>query len=183
MVVVTYQVVRVDPKQAGPTTYATQLFSAYLQEGQQHPEKLRYHHACNLLTFVKQCQEQGEWTILTGDRNKVMGLENSGMSKLHSECGILDACLKRHGLTDFSTYQQGHKVINYVLVDRNVMQCIHSIGYEPFNIHIISNHRGIFVDLATPQCFGPNILPLQPIHLRDLSTKRTHQIAPYFQDK
>ena len=82
--------------------------------------------------------------------NEAMGLDDGGMSKLHSECGLLDACLERHGLTTFSTYQRGHKVIDYVLVDRNVMQCIQSIGYEPFNTHIISDHRGIFVDLATP---------------------------------
>ena len=182
-VIVTYQVVDVDPKHAGPTTYATQLFSVYLQEGRHHPEKLRYHHASDLLTFVKQCQERGEWIILAGDMNEVIGLDTRGMSKLLGECGLLDACLERHGLTDFTTYQRGNRVIDYILVDRNVMQSIQSIGYEPFNIHIISDHRGIFIDLAMPQCFGSNTLPLQPLHLRDLSTKRSHQIAPYFRDK
>ena len=182
-VVVTYQVVKVDPRRAGPTTYATQLFSEYLKDGRQHPDKLRRHHASNLLTFIKQCQERGEWIIIAGDMNKVLGVDDSGMTKLHRECGLLDACLERHGITDFTTYQRGHKVIDYILVDRNVMQCIQSVGYEPFNIHIMSNHRGIFIDLATPQCFGSNIQQLQPMQIRDLSTKRSHQLAPYFTAK
>ena len=33
------------------------------------------------------------------------------------------------------------------------------------------------------QCFGSDILPLQPLQLRDLSTKRSQQIAPSFQAK
>ena len=55
-IVTTYQVVDVNPRQAGPTTYATQLYATYLQEGRQHPENLCSHHAHDLLTFVKQCQ-------------------------------------------------------------------------------------------------------------------------------
>ena len=100
-----------------------------------------------------------------------------------ANAAFLDACLERHGLTEFTTYQQGNKVIDCILEDRNVMQCTSSIGYEPFNIHIISDHRGIFIDLATPQCFGSNILPPQPLQLRDLSTKRSHQVAHYFKEK
>ena len=182
-VIATYQVVKVDPKQAGPTTYATQLYAEYLREGRHNPDKLRWHHARDLIAFVKQCQDKGEWIIIAGDMNEVLGVDPAGMTNLHNDCGLVDACLERHGLTDFSTYQRGNKVIDYILVDRNVMQCIHSVGYEPFNIHILSDHRGIFIDLATPQCFGSNILPLQPVQLRDLSTKRSHLIAPYFRTK
>ena len=41
------------------------------------------------------------------------------------------------------------QIIDYILVDHNVMQCTQAIGYEPFSLHILSNHRGIFLDLAT----------------------------------
>ena len=56
-------------------------------------------------------------------------------------------------------------------------------GYEPFGNHILSDHRGVYIDLDTARCFGSTIQPLMPIQLRDLSTKRSHQIAPYFEDK
>ena len=95
----------------------------------------------------------------------------------------MDACLERHGITEFTTYQWGTKVIDYILVDADVARCIQSIGYEPFGIHILSDHQGLFIDLRTAQCFGLSITPLQLIQLRDLSTRRSHQIAPYFQVK
>ena len=78
-VIVTYQVVKVDPKQAGPTIYATWLYSLYLLEGHQHPENLMCHHANDMLTFVKQCQDRGDQIILAGDMNEVVGLDNQGM--------------------------------------------------------------------------------------------------------
>ena len=59
--------------------------------------------------------------MLTGDLNKVLGVTDQGLTSLHSECGLIDACLEQHGLTDFTTYQRGSTVIDYVLVDRNVM--------------------------------------------------------------
>ena len=77
----------------------------------------------------------------------------------------------------------GKSVIDYILVDDNIFRCIQSVGYEPFNIHILSNHRGIFMDLSTFQCFGSAITPLIPRAIQDLSTKRSHQIAPYFDAK
>ena len=99
------------------------------------------------------------------------------------ECGLVDAYLNRHGITKFSTYQRGTTIIDYILIDPNVLQCVQAVGYEPFGLHILSDHRGIFLDIATAQCFGFTLLPLQPIQLRDFSTKRSHQIAPYFQHK
>ena len=116
-IVTTYQVIDVNPCQAGPTTYATQLYATYLQEGRQHPENLRSHHAHDLLKFVKQCQARGKWIIVTGDLNEVLGTTDHGLTKLHSECKLLNACLERHGPTEFTAYQWGTKVINYILVD------------------------------------------------------------------
>ena len=61
------------------------------------------------------------------------------------------------------------------------MQCTKAVWYD--GLHILSDHWGIYLDVATAQCLGSNILPLQPIQLWDLSTKRCHQIAPYFDHK
>ena len=115
--------------------------------------------------------------------NEVLGLQTGGLTSLHTECGLVDVCLQKHGVHEFTTYQRGTKIIDYILVDRNILQCTQAIGYEPFGLHILSDHRGIFLNIATPQCFGSSILPIQPLQLRDLSTKRSHQIAPYFQAK
>ena len=56
-VIVTYQVVDIDPKTAGPTTFATQLHSLYTRDEQANPENLQRNHVHNLVSFVKTCQE------------------------------------------------------------------------------------------------------------------------------
>ena len=39
-IICTYQVVEVNPKNAGPTTYATQLYASYTSQGRNDPHKL-----------------------------------------------------------------------------------------------------------------------------------------------
>ena len=120
---------------------------------------------------------------MAGNFNKVLGTQTQGLTRLHTDCGLTDAALNHHGHTDFTTYQRGNQVIDYIRVDKNILRCIQSVGYEPFNMHITSDHRGVFINIATSQCFGSSILPLQPLQLRDLTTKWSHQIAPYFDHK
>ena len=139
-IVATYQIVDVDPHRSRPTTFATQLLSLYTRQGRPNPEKLCHHHADDLVQFIKHCQHKGEWFIVAGDLNEVLGSTTRGLTRLHSECGLIDAALDRHGLTNFTTYQRGKQVIDYILVDQNILQCATAIGYEPFNIHILSNH-------------------------------------------
>ena len=121
--------------------------------------------------------------MVAGDFNEVLGETTRGLTRLHSECGLADAVLEKHGDTNFTTYQRGKSVIDYILVDDNVFRCIKLVGYEQFNLHILSDRRGIFMDLSTAQCFGSAITPLLPRAIRDLSTKRSQHIAPYFDVK
>ena len=106
-----------------------------------------------------------------------------GMTKLVTECHLVDACLSKHGIKNFTTYQRGSQVLDYILVNPLLLSAVQGTGYEPFNLRILSNHRGIFLDVYTPHIFGSTINPLTPIQLRDLSTRRSHQIAPYFEHK
>ena len=79
-IIVTYQVVTTDPQRAGPTTYATQLFALYTKEGRPNPMNLRQHHTSNLVELVKDHQARGEWIIIAGDMNKVLGAKAGGMT-------------------------------------------------------------------------------------------------------
>ena len=101
-IIVTYQVVTTDPQRTGPTTYATQLFALYTKEGQPNPTNLRQRHASDLVKLVKEHQTRGEWIIIAGDMNEVLRAKAGGMTRLHTECGLVDACLEKHGTTEFS---------------------------------------------------------------------------------
>ena len=72
-VIATYQVVDKSPQTSGPTTYATQLYAAYIAEGRTDPARLRHHHANDLVEFIKKCQARGEWMVVAGDFNEVLG--------------------------------------------------------------------------------------------------------------
>jgi hypothetical protein len=90
-IIVTYQVVATNPSISGPTTYATQMCSLYHQEARHNPENLRYHHANDLIAFVQECRARGEWIVVSGDLNEVVGSCPDGLTRLCSECGLYDA--------------------------------------------------------------------------------------------
>jgi hypothetical protein len=184
-IICTYQVIDVNPKSdnVGPATYATQLYACYSNDGRRNPENLRYHHSKDLIQFVKERQANGEAVVIIGDLNEVIGEDLSGMTRLISECNLVDVVARNHLAAGFSTYQRGRKIIDYCLVDTTLIPMIAKCGYEPFNAHILSDHRGIFVDFSTSNLFRGGVQPLAPMPLRDLSTKRPHQIPHYFEEK
>jgi hypothetical protein len=182
-IIVTYQVVATDPTTSGPTTYATQLCSLYHRENRYHPDDLRHHHANDLIAFVKACRARGEWLIVAGDFNEVIGSTPDGLTRLCSECGLYDAIVDKHQATGFAMYARGHDVLDYILVDDHVRRTIVATGYEPFGVRILSDHRGVYIDVSTSHFFGGTIQPLLPMQQRDISTRRPHQIQPYFTAK
>ena len=113
--IATYQVMDVDPRRSGPTTFATRLYSLYVHKGRHNPEKLRHHHTDNLVRLIKSCHSKGDWIMLAGDLNKVLGTSMRGLTKLHSKCGLINTVLDKHSITDFTSYQRGHQVIDYIL--------------------------------------------------------------------
>lgn len=102
------------------------------------------------------------------------------MTKLCSECGLQDVVFEHHGVTDFATYNRGTQVIDYLLMDPDLAAAVLHCGYEPFKIHIDSDHRGLFIDLDTDTFFGSNTVPLAKLEHRDLMSKKAHQIPAYF---
>jgi Sec-independent protein translocase protein TatA len=115
--------------------------------------------------------------------NETLGDTFGGMGRLVSECGLFDIVADRHGTTGFSTYQRGTKVLDYCLMTQDLIDSVHHCGYKPFKCNILSDHRGIFVDFSTAHLFGNIIQPLQPVALRDISSNKPFQTAPYFQHK
>jgi len=69
------------------------------------------------------------------------------------------------------------------LISPELLPAVAACGYKPFYSNILSDHRGVFIDFHTNQLFGNTIIPLAPQQLRDISTKRVHQVAPYIKYK
>ena len=182
-VITTYQVCAVNPRTAGPTTYSQQLYAQYQLEGRDTPENLRKHHSNDLGHFVKECQAKGERIIVAGDFNETLGDTTHGMTRLCSECHLVDPFITKHHLTGFATHNRGSDVIDYILVDAFILPSIVKCGYEAFSEHIQSDHRGVYIDFHTSSLFGDTVPPIDNHTLRDMSTKRINQIPSYFQHK
>jgi hypothetical protein len=70
-----------------------------------------------------------------------------------------------------------------MLVDQQLMQAVQHCGYERFNIRILGDHQGLYVDFHTRDLFGVDTLVLPPIALQDYCSKHLHQTAAFIQDQ
>ncbi|CAB9530719.1 expressed unknown protein [Seminavis robusta] len=182
-VITTYQVVKTDPYTSGPTTYATQLFGLYTKEGRQEPHNLRKHHANDLVSFVQDLQSKGHLVMVAGDFNTDLGEEEGGLDHLCSECNLIDPILTTHGAANFSTYNRGKNILDYILIDPELLPTIVRCGYEAFHAHVISDHRGVYIDVDTDLFFGDDPQVLVRKQARDIISTKAHQIGPYFDNK
>ena len=179
--ITTYQVVKQNPKLAGTTTYAKQLYSLYYAEGREHPEKLRRHHMDDLVKYIAKLKASHHSILLAGDFNEDLAdASGNGMSQLCGhQCELVDPIMTKFGITEFNTWKRGSSVIDYILVSRDLLPAIHRCGYEAYNSNIISDHRGLYLDVHTTVFFGDT--PPQPKYShRDFVSTKSYQIPLYF---
>jgi hypothetical protein len=118
-----------------------------------------------------------------GDFIEVLGEERSEMHKFISQCRLVDVIARTHLSAGFSTYQRGRTVLDYCLMDEALTSIVSKCGYQPFKANIVSDHQGLFVDFPTSHLFLGGIQPLVPMPLQEISTKKMHQLPPYFAAK
>ena len=181
-VICIYQPCKQNVKSAGDTTVTTQQYSLLQQAGRAQPHKVRKHYANDLINFVKECQRNEETVVVGGDFNATLGETTSGLTRLCSQCNLVDVNHERHGLDTslFNTHQEGSKCIDYILVDPALLHSVRACGYEQFNMRFVSDHRGVYMDVDTAMFFGSNTIPTK-YSTRTLNSRRIHQIEPYFQ--
>ena len=81
--------------------------------------------------------------IVAGDFNELLDTSHNGMTRLCHECCLVDPMVHKHGHIDFTTYHQGNKILDYILVDPLLSPLIDFTGYN----HIISDHQGVYIDI------------------------------------
>ena len=87
-----------------------------------------------------------------------------------------------HGMEpEFATYNRGTKVIDYILMDPDLVDSVAYCGYEPFGNRFKTDHRGFYIDVITDEFFGNTTLAIHRLEQRGLVSTKAHQIAPYFQ--
>ena len=127
------------------------IYSAYAQQYQQLQQE-NPHETPNVIQRyyedLQQLLEQQQHThiILMGDFNQ--DPHNPHIAHIQAQHNLLDAFENIHPGRNFSTHNRGSKRIDYILVSRPLLKQIRKIGYEAYNAGIISDHRGMFLDIA-----------------------------------
>jgi hypothetical protein len=112
----------------------------------------------DLTDFINQKQALNHEIILNLDTNEVVGEDSQGISKLMSDCNLSDL----HDIPGMDldqqlqdTYRRGNKRrINFMLGTPKIRECVQCQGALEYNDGIVSDHRGMFIDLNVASLFG-----------------------------
>lgn len=137
----------------------------------------------DLLKALQSYAEAGMLLLVVGDFNETFGADPDGMSKIAGQLGLIDLMACRHSLDPPATYARGTKRLDYALANSSVSEALVSAGYEEFNAHVVSDHRGFFLDFDTNLLFGSSTQQLASPEARDLSSSNIQQVTDYIREK
>ena len=162
-----YQVV--DHDTAGPyTVYQQQLSLLKLADRLDKPRRA---FIVDLSKYVDSLATPDTEIILMGDLNEVVGFDGSGFSKITSDHDLVDIMAHFHPIADeVATYARGTKRLDYIFCTPNLLPAILHSGVEPFNEHIPSDHRSLFVDWDEKALFGSKTAPMAAKNARRLQS-------------
>jgi hypothetical protein len=137
----------------------------------------------DLLKVLLAYASAGKSLLVVGDFNETLGADPDGMSKIAGQLGLIDLIASRHSSKPPATYARGKKRLDYALSSPLVGDALMSAGYEEFNAHIVSDHRGFFLDFNTNLLFGSDTQRLISAEKREFSSSNTQQVTDYIREK
>ena len=146
-----YQVV--DKTTKGPfTVYQQQFASLALADRTIEPRKAFIMDLCNHMHTLQTATSE---FVIMGDLNEVVGLISSGFIKVTNKFDLVDVMAHYHPIqNEVATYSRGSARLDYILCTSNLLSAVTHCGIEPFNEHIFSDHRSLFVDWDEARLFG-----------------------------
>jgi hypothetical protein len=106
------------------------------------------------LLQLRSWRSEGHELIISGDLNELLGENPDEFKAITTEFNLADVYRHRHGMEEPSTFQGGHRRLNYVLCYVPLLSAVTACGLLPFQILSSSNHRMVFVDFYTTLLFG-----------------------------
>ena len=88
--------------------------------------------------------------LLMFDANEQLGKEKQGIINIIDKAGLVDLFPIHHAKTcDIATQVTGSQRIDYILGTYNILPYIQHCGYLPFHTHLVTDHRGLYIDLCS----------------------------------
>jgi hypothetical protein len=104
----------------------------------------------------------------------------SGFAKITTEFELVDILGHFHAIrNEVSTYARGLNRLDYIFCSQPLLSAVSSCGAEPFNHHIFSDHRALFVDWNKLLLFGAQALTVVAQSHRHLQSKSMPSRSKY----
>ena len=163
-----YQVVNKETK--GPfTAYQQQLTALKLANRDLQPRPAFILDLDKYLTSITTPNSQ---FVVMGDFNEVVGVNSSGFAKITSKFSLVDVHCHFHSIEqEVPTYARGKDRIDFIFCSQNLLPAVVACGVEPFNQHVFSDHRALFVDWDDKKLFGSLLPPMLAHPQRRLQSK------------
>ena len=166
--VTVYQVVK-KATQGPYTAYQQQLQSLRLADRDLLPRRAFLEDFDKYLQSLK---SDTTMFVIMGDFNEVVGKDPSGFAKVTSSYNLVDIHRHFHPVKhEVPTYARGNDRIDYVFCSSALLSAVVASGVEPFNQHIFSDHRALFVDWDEAILFGSHMPTVTPHSQRRLQSK------------
>jgi exonuclease III len=121
--------------------------------------------------------------VVMGDFNEVVGRNASGFAKITSAFQLVDVLGHFHSVqTEVPTYARGTERLDYVFCSADLLPAVASCGAEPFNQHIFSDHRALFLDWHEDILFGSKCPSIVPHTQRRLVAKHRPSATKYIDE-
>jgi hypothetical protein len=122
--------------------------------------------------YLKSFQTATSQFVIMGDFNDVAGNSLSSFAKITSMFSLVDILGHFHSVhTEVSTYARGPNRLDYIFCSDQLLSAVERCGAEPFNQHVFSDHRALFVDWDTLALFGAQTPTVTPSAHRRLQSK------------
>ena len=185
MIISTYSASQTYPSAAGYTTAFMQQYRALLKENVSNP-KPRTHMLIDLETFIT------NWTTQHTLPSVILMMDANGdSSDTHLQNFIANTALhdvvEHHSphLINQSTYRNGTKIIDLILVSEDLLTSSSRAGHTPYDTPFISDHRGVYWDIPCMDLFDSKPDTTTTISQRGLQLGRPHTLEiyiPYFKN-
>jgi hypothetical protein len=174
-----YQVV--DKAQNGPFTAYQQQQASLLLEGRDLAPRKAF--LMDFDQYLLSLKPQSSQFVVMGDFNEVVGRTLSGFATLTGRYQLVDIIGHFHLLkNEVATYARGSERLDYIFCSASLLPAVAKCGAEPFNQHIFSVYRALFVDWHKDILFGSKCSPIQSSTQRRLQAKSRPAQAKYIKE-
>jgi len=172
VVVTLYRLSQNRPTEGQHTAY-NQQYRILRQRGETKPEPQK--RVCqDLLYHIKEWRKDSE-VIVMADANA--NLTDNDWANFMNNGELYDILGTQHGHNTPKTYIRGSNTIDFILGTKGIMKTVAKTGMLPFNWGILSDHRGLWVDLDVSQLLKGTIPRTEATRILRPKTKQKKRCA------